>query len=117
MLVVVIVLIASPAEAVCWASLNCVNFLIVVIIRFRRRCDVVNRGLSGYNSDDALQFLPKLFSVENFDPSHVATFIVMIGTNDAICFGKNKEEVLVPHTKYRENLKDLVNYLLVCIFA
>ncbi|CAB1334969.1 unnamed protein product [Coregonus sp. 'balchen'] len=53
-----------------------------------RKCDVVNRGLSGYNSRWAKVVLPRLISKENASSNHIAAV-----------------------TEYSENLKDIVKHL------
>lgn len=47
-----------------------------------RKCDVVNRGLSGYNSRWAKILLPRLISSQNSAGTDIAAVTVFFGAND-----------------------------------
>ncbi|KAK3563408.1 hypothetical protein QTP86_026233 [Hemibagrus guttatus] len=78
--------------------------------RLARKCDVVNRGLSGYNTRWAKLVLPRI--IPNHGASHpsIAAVIVFFGANDAALEDKNPQQH-VPCEEYSENLKDIVTYL------
>ncbi|XP_072545748.1 isoamyl acetate-hydrolyzing esterase 1 homolog [Salminus brasiliensis] len=74
-----------------------------------RKCDVVNRGLSGYNTRWAKVVLPRILSASNPDRP-VAAVTVFFGANDCSLQDKNPQQH-VPCEEYTENLKDMVKYL------
>ncbi|XP_027028440.1 isoamyl acetate-hydrolyzing esterase 1 homolog [Tachysurus fulvidraco] len=78
--------------------------------RLVRKCDLVNRGLSGYNTRWAKLVLPRI--IPNYGASHpsIAAVTVFFGANDAALEDKNPQQH-VPCEEYSENLKDMLNYL------
>ena len=52
-----------------------------------RKCDVVNRGLSGYNSRWAKIILPRLINSQNSADSNIAAVTVFFGANDCALEG------------------------------
>ena len=71
---------------------------------FQRRADVLNRGLSGYNSDWAKFILPCLLTSR--EQADVIT--VLLGSNDAVKEGLTKH---VPLTRYGQNLREILEYI------
>ncbi|KAK2891824.1 hypothetical protein Q8A73_017489 [Channa argus] len=69
-----------------------------------RKCDVVNRGLSGYNSRWAKIVLPRLISSHN--SADIAAVAVFFGANDSALEDKNPQQH-VPLQEYLENLKEI----------
>jgi len=59
---------------------------------FQRRVDILNRGLSGYNSRMLLEVLPDLVSKEDLGRAKVV--VLMLGSNDASFPETNPEQVL-----------------------
>lgn len=53
-----------------------------------RKCDVVNRGLSGYNSRWAKIVLPRLISKDSASSNHIAAVTVFFGANDCALEGR-----------------------------
>ncbi|XP_053489485.1 isoamyl acetate-hydrolyzing esterase 1 homolog isoform X2 [Ictalurus furcatus] len=78
--------------------------------KLARKCDVVNRGLSGYNTRWAKLVLPRV--IPNHGASHrsIAAVTVFFGANDSALEDKNPQQH-VPREEYSENLKDIVKYL------
>ncbi|KAM4771856.1 isoamyl acetate-hydrolyzing esterase 1 homolog [Rhinophrynus dorsalis] len=74
-----------------------------------RKCDVLNRGLSGYNTRWAKLVLPRLISREK-RAEHIAAFIIFFGANDASLPEENPEQH-IPVEEYTENLKSMIQYL------
>ena len=70
---------------------------------FQRRADVLNRGLSGYNSDWAKLILPRLLTSR--EQADVVT--VLLGSNDSVKAGLTKH---VPLARYVQNLSDILEY-------
>jgi isoamyl acetate esterase len=68
---------------------------------YQRRADVINRGCSGYNTQNYLQYIP-LPSCNN-----VCLVTIFFGANDASLFHENPRQH-VPLDDYRRNLKTLV---------
>uniref|UniRef100_A0AAZ3SS48 Isoamyl acetate-hydrolyzing esterase 1 homolog n=1 Tax=Oncorhynchus tshawytscha TaxID=74940 RepID=A0AAZ3SS48_ONCTS len=75
-----------------------------------RKCDVVNRGLSGYNSRWAKIVLPRLISKDSASSNHIAAVTVFFGANDCALEDKNPQQH-IPLQEYSENLKDIVKHL------
>lgn len=73
--------------------------------KLARKCDVVNRGLSGYNSRWAKIVLPRLLGGQN-SAKHIAAVTVFFGANDCSLKDKNPQQH-VPLQEYSENLKDM----------
>uniref|UniRef100_A0A1A8FAZ4 Isoamyl acetate-hydrolyzing esterase 1 homolog n=2 Tax=Nothobranchius korthausae TaxID=1143690 RepID=A0A1A8FAZ4_9TELE len=78
--------------------------------KLARKCDVVNRGLSGYNSRWARIVLPRLIQSQNPGVSHVAAVMVFFGANDCSLEDKNPQQH-VPLQEYSENLKEISRFL------
>ncbi|XP_041495335.1 isoamyl acetate-hydrolyzing esterase 1 homolog isoform X1 [Microtus oregoni] len=77
--------------------------------RLVRKCDVLNRGFSGYNTRWAKIILPRLIRKENSVETPVAV-TVFFGANDSSLQGENPKQH-VPLDEYRANLRDMVQYL------
>ncbi|XP_072554872.1 isoamyl acetate-hydrolyzing esterase 1 homolog [Paramormyrops kingsleyae] len=73
--------------------------------KLARKCDVVNRGFSGYNSRWAKIILSRIINNNN-----VAAVTVFFGANDCSLQDKNPQQH-VPMQEYVENLKDIVKHL------
>ncbi|XP_034431922.1 isoamyl acetate-hydrolyzing esterase 1 homolog [Hippoglossus hippoglossus] len=82
--------------------------------RLARKCDVVNRGLSGYNSRWAKIVLPRLISSHSSDTdinnNNVAAVTVFFGANDCSLEDKNPQQH-IPLQEYSENLKEIIRLL------
>ncbi|XP_062252832.1 isoamyl acetate-hydrolyzing esterase 1 homolog [Platichthys flesus] len=82
--------------------------------RLARKCDVVNRGLSGYNSRWAKIVLPRLISShssdDNINNNNVAAVTVFFGANDSSLEDKNPQQH-IPLQEYSENLKEIIRLL------
>ncbi|XP_040478755.1 isoamyl acetate-hydrolyzing esterase 1 homolog isoform X2 [Ursus americanus] len=74
-----------------------------------RKCDVLNRGFSGYNTRWAKIILPRLISKGNSLDSPVAVTI-FFGANDSALKDENPKQH-VPLAEYAENLSSMVRYL------
>ncbi|XP_078069290.1 isoamyl acetate-hydrolyzing esterase 1 homolog isoform X1 [Mustelus asterias] len=77
--------------------------------RLVRKCDVLNRGLSGYNSKWALSVLPKIIT-QPANQGTIAAVTVFFGANDSALKDVNPVQH-IPLTEYAENLKRTVQYL------
>ncbi|TNN80260.1 Isoamyl acetate-hydrolyzing esterase 1 [Liparis tanakae] len=75
-----------------------------------RKCDVVNRGLSGYNSRWAKLLLPRIIDVTNSADNHIAAVTVFFGANDCALQDKNTQQH-IPLEEYSENLRDITRLL------
>lgn len=84
----------------CWTALVA-DFL-------QRKCDVINRGFSGYNTRWCKIILPKLVTKNDAANIHMVT--IFLGANDSVdCALCPKQHV--PLEEFKQNLKDLVKYL------
>ncbi|KAI1895888.1 hypothetical protein AGOR_G00111390 [Albula goreensis] len=74
-----------------------------------RKCDVVNRGLSGYNTRWAKIALPRVIHNIGID-SNIAAVTIFFGANDCSLPEPNPQQH-VPLQEYTQNLKDMVAHL------
>ncbi|KAG8445621.1 hypothetical protein GDO86_010413 [Hymenochirus boettgeri] len=74
-----------------------------------RKCDVLNRGLSGYNSRWAKLLLPRLIAKTNQSDCIVA-ITIFFGANDSSILEENPQQH-VPLEEYMENLRSMILYL------
>ncbi|XP_067840357.1 isoamyl acetate-hydrolyzing esterase 1 homolog isoform X2 [Heptranchias perlo] len=77
--------------------------------RLVRKCDVLNRGLSGYNTKWALSVLPKIIT-QPTDQETIAAVTVFFGANDSALKDVNPVQH-VPLDEYAENLKCIIQHL------
>lgn len=75
-----------------------------------RRLDIVNRGFSGYNTDQALQILPQI--MPSPEQAKVRFLAIFFGANDARLPNTpaGGPEQHVPMERYRKNLQTIVNH-------
>ncbi|KAJ8290524.1 hypothetical protein GJAV_G00014010 [Gymnothorax javanicus] len=74
-----------------------------------RKCDVMNRGLSGYNTRWAKMVLPQLIN-HSSPGSNIVAVTIFFGANDCSLPEYNSQQH-VPLLEYVENLRDMVTYL------
>uniref|UniRef100_A0A9L0J4P0 Isoamyl acetate-hydrolyzing esterase 1 homolog n=2 Tax=Equus asinus TaxID=9793 RepID=A0A9L0J4P0_EQUAS len=74
-----------------------------------RKCDVLNRGFSGYNTRWAKIILPRLIQKGNSLDNPVAVTI-FFGANDSALKDENPKQH-IPLEEYTANLKSMVQYL------
>lgn len=74
-----------------------------------RRFDVVNRGLSGYNTSNALRLLPEIFPPLSESVSKIKYLIVLLGANDA-ALKIDIDNQHVDLDKYQEYLKRIITH-------
>ncbi|NXI42112.1 IAH1 esterase, partial [Galbula dea] len=77
--------------------------------RLTRKCDVVNRGLSGYNTRWAKLVLPKLIT-KNAGAESTVAVTIFFGANDSALKDLNPKQH-VPLEEYAANLKSMIQYL------
>ncbi|KAI2522368.1 IAH1 isoform 10, partial [Pan troglodytes] len=77
--------------------------------RLVRKCDVLNRGFSGYNTRWAKIILPRLIRKGNSLDIPVAVTI-FFGANDSALKDENPKQH-IPLEEYAANLKSMVQYL------
>ncbi|XP_015269499.1 PREDICTED: isoamyl acetate-hydrolyzing esterase 1 homolog [Gekko japonicus] len=77
--------------------------------RLARKCDVLNRGLSGYNTRWAKIVLPRLIHKDSSAENTVAV-TVFFGANDSALKDVNPKQH-VPLDEYADNLKSMIQYL------
>ncbi|XP_022369344.1 isoamyl acetate-hydrolyzing esterase 1 homolog isoform X1 [Enhydra lutris kenyoni] len=74
-----------------------------------RKCDVLNRGFSGYNTRWAKIILPRLITKGN-SPDSPAAVTIFFGTNDSALKDENPKQH-VPLAEYAANLHTMVRQL------
>jgi len=80
---------------------------------YQRRCDVLNRGYSGYTTRSGLAMLEAGAGVPEDPPSsdsHTRLVTVFFGANDASVLEENPKQH-VPLDEYRKNLQKIVEIL------
>ncbi|XP_071941212.1 isoamyl acetate-hydrolyzing esterase 1 homolog [Antedon mediterranea] len=75
--------------------------------KLQRKCDVLNRGFSGYNTTWAKYLIPKI--VPKTIILDVVLVTIFFGANDAVLTGQSQKHV--PLNDYRQNTKEMVDYL------
>jgi lysophospholipase L1-like esterase len=84
------------------------NWLSLLSNLLQRRCDVINRGFSGYNTRFMKNITPKILS--EFTAESICGVLVLLGLNDSA----RHEQLHVPLDEFKNNLKkileDILNY-------
>lgn len=75
---------------------------------FQRKCDVINRGFSGYTTRSIKPFIPNIIT-ENLVSGNVAT-VVFLGANDSNLKELNEAQH-VPLEEYKSNLQEIIDIL------
>lgn len=75
---------------------------------FQRKCDVINRGFSGYSTDHIKVILPRL--MQEFQPSSICGCLIMLGTNDSTKSTNQIQHVTLD--RFRENMIWIIDYLI-----
>ncbi|KAK9423125.1 putative SGNH hydrolase-type esterase domain-containing protein [Seiridium unicorne] len=77
-----------------------------------RRLDVVNRGFSGWNTDDALRYLPEIFPAKGSDEGkgpRLRYLLVLLGANDA-CHPWSHPSQFCAKEDYKAKLKKIITH-------
>jgi lysophospholipase L1-like esterase len=75
-------------------------------LSFFRKCDVLNRGFSGYTTRSNKLLVPRLLENDNHPKGSILAAIILLGSND--CEDASLENSRnVPVVEYRENLKNI----------
>ncbi|XP_001381175.2 isoamyl acetate-hydrolyzing esterase 1 homolog isoform X1 [Monodelphis domestica] len=74
-----------------------------------RKCDVLNRGFSGYNTRWAKIILPRLIR-KSSDAEALVAVTIFFGANDSALKDENPKQH-IPLDEYAENLKNMIQYL------
>ncbi|KAI0166234.1 SGNH hydrolase-type esterase domain-containing protein [Xylariaceae sp. FL1272] len=77
--------------------------------RCMRGLDVINRGLSGYNTRDAVHVFPKIFLPPSPSIPRIEYLIVLFGANDAALPGHPCNQH-IPIDEYKLNLKKVITH-------
>lgn len=72
-----------------------------------RRLDVVNRGFSGYNTDQALDILPKIIPASR--QAKIRFLVIFFGANDSCLKGAAGSQH-VPLERYKQNLRNIIRH-------
>nr|CAB3255136.1 isoamyl acetate-hydrolyzing esterase 1 homolog [Phallusia mammillata] len=73
----------------------------------QRKCDLINRGFSGYNTDNIVQFLSKLVDAKLVQ--NVAFVTIFLGANDSVLPGSYSNQH-VPVDRFETNLFKIVEH-------
>ncbi|XP_070594937.1 isoamyl acetate-hydrolyzing esterase 1 homolog [Erythrolamprus reginae] len=77
--------------------------------KLARKCDVLNRGLSGYNTRWAKIVLPRLINKDH-NARNTLAVTVFFGANDSALKDENPKQH-IPLDEYGDNLKSMICYL------
>uniref|UniRef100_A0A8C5PYM8 Isoamyl acetate-hydrolyzing esterase 1 homolog n=1 Tax=Leptobrachium leishanense TaxID=445787 RepID=A0A8C5PYM8_9ANUR len=88
-------------EANAWGS--------VIANKLVRKCDVINRGLSGYNTRWAKLILPSLIS-PGCNAGNTLAVTIFFGANDSSLKEENPQQH-VPLEEYADNIRCMIQYL------
>lgn len=77
------------------------------LIEYIRRLDVVNRGFSGYNSEQILNILPSIIPAPS--TTKIRFLAVFLGANDATLRGALGSQH-VPLDRYKSNLRKIITH-------
>ncbi|OLN93948.1 Isoamyl acetate-hydrolyzing esterase 1-like protein [Colletotrichum chlorophyti] len=77
--------------------------------RVMRRYDVVNRGFSGWNTANAVKYLPQIIVPPSESGPQLKYFLVLLGANDAVR-PMDTTTQHVPLKEYKENLIKIVTH-------
>ena len=83
---------------------------IILLLFYVRKCDVINRGFSGYNARWCSHLLPQLVTKDVAKDAAVVT--IFLGANDSNNFETNPRQH-VPLEEFKERLTGMVQHLLV----
>ncbi|XP_050036072.2 isoamyl acetate-hydrolyzing esterase 1 homolog [Dermacentor andersoni] len=78
---------------------------------FSRRCDVLARGLCGYNTRAWRHALPLVLGPD--DARSVAALVLMLGTSDS-ADPRDPEATHVPLDEYADNVAHMLDYIKAC---
>ncbi len=81
------------------------NWLSILSDRLSRRCDVINRGFSGYTTRFIRLILPKLMS--EFEAQSICAVVILLGTNDSARNPIQNVEL----NEFVENYQWIIDYL------
>lgn len=70
---------------------------------------MVNRGLSGYNTSQALRALPQIFTPAREGGPQIKYLVVLLGANDA-CLPLPTNHQRVPMDEFRRNLTSIITH-------
>ncbi|ROT38787.1 GDSL Lipase/Acylhydrolase family protein [Sodiomyces alkalinus F11] len=74
-----------------------------------RRLDVINRGFSGYNTENVITFLDDLFQPPSETVPKIDYLLILLGANDAVRpFPELTQHV--PQEKYKTNLRTIISH-------
>lgn len=74
---------------------------------FQRKCDVLNRGFSGYTSAVNKVILPKILQCDNSPKGSVVAVTVLLGSNDSVMESVDVRGLTVE--QYISNMSDIVS--------
>lgn len=83
---------------------------LLLLLLLYRKCDLINRGFSGYNTRWCKIILPKL--IDKMDAKEVQMVTILLGANDSVDATLCPKQH-VPLEEFKENLKEIVQYFLV----
>ncbi|TQV99470.1 GDSL Lipase/Acylhydrolase family protein [Cordyceps javanica] len=77
--------------------------------RYSRRLDVVNRGLSGYNTANVLEYFDRLIPEKTSSSPEIKYLVILLGANDAVVPLPSTWQH-VPLEQYGENLRKIITH-------
>ncbi len=81
-------------------------FSLLIMNFFNRKCDVLNRGFSGYTSAFNKLILPKILQCDNSPKGSIVAAVVLLGSNDSVLEDVDPRGITVE--QYIANLTDIL---------
>ncbi|KAF4121241.1 GDSL-like Lipase/Acylhydrolase [Geosmithia morbida] len=74
-----------------------------------RKLDVINRGLSGWNTKNLIEYMDRIFPEPTANTPEIKYVAILMGANDAVLpFSPTKQHV--PIDEYKENLIKIISH-------
>ncbi|CAH3177328.1 unnamed protein product, partial [Porites evermanni] len=73
---------------------------------FQRKCDVLNRGFSGYTSAFNKLILPRILQCDHSPKGSVAAVVLLLGSNDSVVADLDQRGLTVE--QYITNMTDII---------
>eukprot|EP00794_Sanderia_malayensis_P011027 gene11027-12191_t len=78
-----------------------------LVADYVRRCDIINRGFSGYTTRMSKHIIKNILKEANHPNGSIYAAILLLGSNDSVI--KSIDDRAVPIDEYKENLKEILD--------
>ncbi|EDO46329.1 predicted protein, partial [Nematostella vectensis] len=74
---------------------------------FQRKCDVLNRGFTGYTSAYNRLILPSLLATDNTPEGSIVAVVILLGSNDSVLYDIDQRGLELED--YTDNLRNIIH--------